>query len=365
MTDTATNVPDAVLPVPKKLTIYDIGNKPSLPRKPGDASALLIATIPQLANPITSQLSYGRKAVPNLINDLKSTKLLQQQRALVCLTELFHSTQNISQAISENIIEYLIGFLPSDNITCRQKATEALMILSTHSIGRNAILSERSNIIKMAKIFNDHDDLVRKHIHETFSMITTEPQGTLIKYLTLGVILVLEGRFFEVLISKVTNERLDVQVHILNTVYNCLRLGPETFMPETAIESKTLEVITRVAEHSAIVEVQVAACQCIMMLCFYHECKRLACSLNTITVIADLLSHVNASIRAAASGALMSISIDCDAKRILVREHVVKVLSKLLDDDNELVQLNSIKAITNCAEEYRGRFQLHQSLDKV
>lgn len=38
-----------------------------LPRNPEDASALLRSYIPQLANPITAQLSYGKQAIPNLV----------------------------------------------------------------------------------------------------------------------------------------------------------------------------------------------------------------------------------------------------------------------------------------------------------
>lgn len=92
---------------------------------------------------------------------------------------------------------------------------------------------------------------------------------------------------------------------------------------------------------------------------------------NTITTLISLLGHDQSPVRAAAAGALMryerlnSISIDCDAKKVLVRENLIQVLGQLLSDENELVQLNAIKTITNCAEDYRGRFQLHQSIEKV
>lgn len=84
-----------------------------------------------------------------------------------------------------------------------------------------------------------------------------------------------------------------------------------------------------------------------------------------MSVLIGLLNHVNPHVRAASAGALMSISICNDAKRLLVRDNGLKLLGKLLDDENDLVKLNVIKAITNCAEDYRGRFLLHQSLDKV
>ncbi|KAJ3309701.1 Radial spoke head 14 [Boothiomyces sp. JEL0838] len=339
-----------------KHPMYTLGSTPSLPRNPVQATALLLSTIPSNAVPINNQLSYGRKAIPNLVADLSTTQLVRQQKALISLNELFHSPENISQGISENIIHHLVGFLPSENITCRQKASEALSTISNHAIGRNAILASPMNMEKLARNLNDSSDIVRKNIHETLANITTQHEG---------VAQLLESKNFERLIKRLTGERLDVQVNILTTCYNCISKGDALYMPSIAIASNALDVFSNVAKASPVVEVQVATCQCIMALCFYHDCKRLACNSEVIATLISLLGNSKSSVRAAAAGALMSISIDCDAKRILVRENVVRILSRLLDDDNELVQLNSIKAITNCAEDYRGRFQLHQSLDKL
>ncbi|KAJ3368839.1 tetrahydrofolate synthase [Kappamyces sp. JEL0680] len=328
----------------------------NLPRNPADASALLRSYIPEIANPITAQLSYGRKAIPNLIRDLRDGPLGKQQKALVSLTELFHSPENVSQGIGAQVVYELIGFLKSQNITCRQKSTESLRIISNHAIGRNAILRDRINMLKMSANFDDEDDLVRKNIHETFSSITA---------LAPGVQMLFDFKLFEKLVSKLGSERLDIQVFILKTCYNCIRLGSSSSMPSTAIACQALDAFTKVASQSKVLEIQVGACECIMVLCFYHECKKIASSSDTITVLIALLGQSKAPVRAAAAGALMSISINNDAKRILVRDNALKILSKLLEDDNELVQLNSIKTITNCSEDYRGRFLLNQSLDKI
>jgi hypothetical protein len=72
-----------------------------------------------------------------------------------------------------------------------------------------------------------------------------------------------------------------------------------------------------------------------------------------------------AQVRAASAGALMSISIDVEAKKVLVRENAIPTLMKLLNDKDESVLLNTIKTISNCAEDYRGRFQLHGCFKKL
>ena len=91
----------------------------------------------------------------------------------------------------------------------------------------------------------------------------------------------------------------------------------------------------------------------------------MASNSETISILISLLSHTKSEVRAAAAGGLMTISIFFDGKRALVRDNALKLLSKLLEDENELVQLNCIKTISNCSEDYRGRFLLHQSLEKV
>ncbi len=67
------------------------------------------------------------------------------------MTELFHSPENVSQAISGNVIPLLLEFLTSENITCRQKSSEALKIITNHAIGRSAIVKDKSNILTLSK----------------------------------------------------------------------------------------------------------------------------------------------------------------------------------------------------------------------
>jgi hypothetical protein len=81
-----------------------------------------------------------------------------------------------------------------------------------------------------------------------------------------------------------------------------------------------------------------------MMLCFYHECKLAAVNSETISVVAKLISHRKASCRAAAAGALMSITINCDARKWMVREPgILDRLVILLNDKDETVLLNAMK----------------------
>lgn len=81
-----------------------------------------------------------------------------------------------------------------------------------------------------------------------------------------GVRILFEYNLFDKLCKKLQKERLDIQVFILTTCYNCIRMGESAHMPSLAVECNALEIFSDVAKNSKIVEVQVASCECIMML---------------------------------------------------------------------------------------------------
>ncbi|KAJ3039816.1 Radial spoke head 14 [Rhizophlyctis rosea] len=205
-------------------------------------------------------------------------------------------------------------------------------------------------------MFDDQDDLVRKQVHETFSRTTTQQAG---------VDSLLSFALFPSLIQKLATERTEIKIPILETCYNCIRLGREPSMPRDALESGAMEALTGLVKKEMVTGVKVAGARCIMMLSFYPEAKRIACREQTVPVLIDLLVARKAEVRAAAAGALMSITIDCDAKRLMVRENALPTLVELLNDQNESILLNVIKTITNCAEDYRGRFQLHGAIKQL
>lgn len=98
------------------------------------------ASIPIGMDPTKSHFAYGARMVPKLVQELDSLKLVDRQRALVNLVKLCHNPETIALAIEENVINIIVSFLKKDDLTCRQKATECLEIISRHAIGRSSIL---------------------------------------------------------------------------------------------------------------------------------------------------------------------------------------------------------------------------------
>ncbi|KAI9209588.1 armadillo-type protein [Polychytrium aggregatum] len=327
------------------------------PLGPKEMTECLAATLPPHVDPTKFQLAYGRRAVPKLISELIDEQLFERQRALVFLSDLFHNPENIASALHEGIVPKLTRLLGETDLTVKQKATECMRSLCSHAIGRKSVV-DNGTLAKLAKLFDDADPLVRKQTHDIFCRVTSQREGS---------DSCLSFSLLPVLIKKVPTERMDIQVVILETLYNCIRHGSTPWVPRDAVNNSALDIFTDLIQIELVTDVKVAACRCIMALCFHAEVKKLAVkNPQTIPRLMRLLKDIKPEVRAASAGAIMSITIDCDAKRILVRENAVPIFLELIqNDESQSVLLNVIKCITNCAEDYRGRFQLHSAIKKL
>ncbi|KAJ3105775.1 Radial spoke head 14 [Phlyctochytrium planicorne] len=294
-------------------------------------------------------------AVPSRIKDMNKSGLTPKELSELLVAKLPPGVDPTKMQLAYGIVEKLTLMLNETDLTIKQKATECLSIIAGHAVGR-ASLVENNTLTALSKLFKDENDLVRKNLHEVFYKLTTQQSGVenLLMFNLMGP-----------LVKKLPDERMDIQVMILDTLYQCIRLGREPWMPKEAIDSDAMTVFTHILKTESVPETKVAAARCVMMFSFYPQGKQLAVKGDTVNILIKMLSERKASVRAATAGALMSISIDCEAKRLLVRENAISVLMDLLDDINESVLLNVVKTITNVAEDYRGRFQLHGCLKKL
>jgi hypothetical protein len=198
--------------------------------------------------------------------------------------------------------------------------------------------------------------LVRVQVNE--SLLRLSVQRTAVRA-------ILQQNLLHCLMELMPGERLDIQLIILQTCHNLIHHGA-SYMPEEALRCGALDsFLTLLKDSSMATDLKVAAAKGVMMLSYYLEAKALAAKPESLHVLYGLLSDRKSEVRAAALGALMSISVDVGAKQVMSREQMLPTLMMLLDDENELVVLNGIKTITNCAEDLRARPQLAACIHKV
>ena len=68
-----------------------------------------------------------------------------------------------------------------------------------------------------------------------------------------------------ILVKKLSAERYDIQIAILQTLYNCIRMGKEPLNPGDAIKCNALNEFNNLLK-SSVTDIKVWACKCIMVL---------------------------------------------------------------------------------------------------
>jgi hypothetical protein len=68
------------------------------------------------------------------------------------------------------------------------------------------------------------------------------------------------------LVQKVSGERYDIQIPILESLYHCIKLGKEPHNPADAMKADALQVLTQLLQSTSVTEIKVLAAKCIMAL---------------------------------------------------------------------------------------------------
>lgn len=317
--------------------------------------------LPEKVDATRHELAFGRQGIPKLINEGLQNNLYLQQRSVVALSQLLHDSNNIASSLDAGILPMLNGLLTGSvgDITIRQKSIDCLYLLSTSQLGRSVIVSSPIlDSVCPVEVREDSDPYVRLKTHTLLANLTSIPEGAQ-AVINRNIL----PDFCNFLFKK--EELLEVKKAMLKTLYQFLRYGQSPCVPEQVTDLKVLDSLLSLIEPTSITAIKELALQCIMALCFHESVRHEMCDMLRLRAVTGLLNDWKSQVRAAAAGALMALTIDVSAKQILVQDLFVPKLVDLLNDDNTIVQLNVLKTLTNCAEDYRGRFQLRTSLAQI
>ncbi|NXY30620.1 RSP14 protein, partial [Pomatorhinus ruficollis] len=303
------------------------------------AQPRISAYLPPDIDPTKAALAFGRRALPKLNEELQSAELLTQQRALMALCDLVHDPEKVYQAIALGFLDSLKTLLEHQDQTVRQKTTEVLSVMASHSIGREGLI--RSGIISaLAGLLDDPVDICRKNTHQTFDMLAKLPQGA-------GG--VLQAGLIPPLVLKLAMELDEIQELILDTLSNCLHVevsealeaGAVTVLkeklshPSTAIRSKAAWVLLEISSHA---EGKIAV---------YNE--------EAIPVLLGLLEDTQPEVQANSTGALMFALVTPQGRSSAMGAEAIPPLLTLVAEETSKARLNAIKTLTLLAELPEGR----------
>ncbi|XP_051235761.1 radial spoke head 14 homolog isoform X2 [Dicentrarchus labrax] len=128
-------------------------------------------------DPSRAPVAFGRRAVPQLFEELQQPEEERRQRALNSLCDLMHDPERIYQTVNGGFLEQLKVLLKDDDSTVRKKTCKLLHILTAHSIGRQALLSS-SLLPPLSQLLDDSSSSCRRNVHRVLNRLSLLPAGS-------------------------------------------------------------------------------------------------------------------------------------------------------------------------------------------
>ncbi|KAM4576376.1 radial spoke head 14 homolog [Odontesthes bonariensis] len=306
-----------------------------------------------LIDPTRAPVAFGRRAVPQLFEELQRPEAERRLPALASLCDLMHEPERLYQTVNGGFLEQLRVLLKDEDPSVRGKTCELLQLLTGHSLGRLALLAS-GLLPPLSELLDDSSPYCRRNVHRVLNRLARLPAGAE-ALLTLVPKLMLKLRH--------QDEEEEVQVLLLSTLCCCSRLNA---LPALASDGVVL-VGKKLCHRSLNIRREAAAAM--MALSVPLDGKQQLCEQRVLPVLVALLQDEDVEVQANAAGVIMNTAIITTGKLQCLDLKVIPVLLELLSEMQEEEQrgrkalvLYSLRALTAVAEAPEGRRLLLEQL---
>lgn len=267
-----------------------------------------------------------------------------RQKALYALIELLHDPVNVSLAVSHGLVKSLNARCTEPNACIREYSVISLGMIAEHFLGLQELYAQGS-IEVLCGMMDDADHVTRCNVFLSLLKVAHTAAGV---QSILGV-----QMSFENIVEKCRWDEVEVKNLALELLYAMLKIEPEISTEQRTTAIKALGVLMEETE----APLRQWGCNNLMVLTISDEGKQIALDEGVVPLMVQLLSDDESTVRAAAMGALMNISVCNQGKRMLLRNDGIASMTAMLNHSvNEVSLLNVVKTIANVAEcpEARG-----------
>lgn len=314
-----------------------------------------------LTDPTRAPVAFGRRAVPQLFGELQRAGAAARLRALTSLCDLVHEPERLYQAVTGGFLKQLKVLFRDEDPSVRAKTCELLHLLTSHSIGRQAVLAS-SLLPPLCQLLDDSSFSCRRNVHRVLNRLALLPAGA-------EALLSLVPK----LMLKLTKEEdEEVQLLLLSTLTHCSRLDA---LPGLASDGVSL-LGRKLSHRSSNIRREAAAAM--MALSVPMDGKRQVCEdAEVLPVLVGLLRDKDVEVQANAAGVIMNTVIITTGKQRCLDLDVLPVLLGLLsekhgDDDEEEMKkrrkaliMYVLRGLISLAEAPNGRRLLLEQLPLV
>ncbi|XP_037536758.1 radial spoke head 14 homolog [Nematolebias whitei] len=306
------------------------------------------------ADPSRAAVGFGRWSVPLLFGQLEREEGAGRVPVLDSLCDLIHDPERLYQTVTGGFMEQLKVLLKDHDPSVRTKTCELLRLLTSHSIGRQALLSS-SLLPPLSELLDDSSSSCRRNVLLVLNSLAQLPAGAH-ALLPLVPKLMLKLRQEE--------EVEEEEVLLLSTLSYCSQVNP---LP--ALASNGVPLLGHKLTHSS-PNIRREAAAAMMALSVPVDGKQQVCEEQILPILVDLLQDEDLEVQTNTAGVLMNATIITAGKRLSLELNVLPIFLDLLSESHEeeeerrrkALVLYCLRALTSLAEAPEGRRLLQEQL---
>ncbi|XP_056889806.1 radial spoke head 14 homolog [Takifugu flavidus] len=310
-------------------------------------------------DPSRAPVAFGRLAVPQLFAELQQPQEERRLPALASLCDLLHDPEHIHQTLNGGFLIQLKVLLQDEDPSVRTKVCELLHIISSHNIGRQALLV-CSLLPPLCQLLDDSWSPCRRNVYQVLNRLCLLPAGAqeLLQLVPKMMLKLQKG------------EEEEIQVLLLLTLTSCSRLDPGP-----ALANDGISLLRHKLMHSS-TSVRREAAAAMMALCVCEDGKQQVCKGAVLPVVSRLLWDEDIDVRVNAAGVIMYAVITTTGKQQCLDLELLPVLLDLVSQRNQEEDEGKLKrrktlvvyclqALASLAEAPDGRRILLEQLPRL
>jgi len=318
-------------------------------------------------------LAYAHRSHPKLVRQVVDEDESLRRQALAHVCEQLRYARETAGFLPAGIVAALNKSAehPKDAET-RTLATAALGRLCQEGNGREYMLKDGPSysVPVLLRLIVDAEPSVRKNALVAVLRLGKDAAGAPA---------LVAGGAVKLLVGRCTEESAELLSHVLAALETCMMMA-EAGLTE-AIQLGAIGVVSRLISAESTADACEHACYCLATLTVGGAEKKAAMGEGCISHLISFISRMIQSgddpmiekVATASAAALMSLTIDNEAKAEAVRAGAVKALAPLLqnaietelavgiDNTNSTLTANVLKCMANMAEHPLGRKQLQSA----
>ncbi|XP_036954264.1 radial spoke head 14 homolog [Acanthopagrus latus] len=304
-----------------------------------------------VTDPSRAPVAFGRRAVPQLFEELQQPDQDRRLRALNSLCDLMHDPERIQQTIRAGFLEQLKVLLEDEDPSVRTKTCELLLMLSCKYTASEALLSS-SLLPPLSQLLDDSSSSCRRSVHRVMKQLSVWTSGA-------SALLPLVPKLMLKLNEEEDEEAL---VLLLSTVSCCSRVD---VLPALASDGVSL-LGQKLSHPSPNIRREAAAAMMTLSVC--EDGRQQVCEQALLPVLVGLLREDDIEVQIHAAGVIMYVVVITPGKLQCLDLDAIPVFLDLVskkkeeEDRRRVLVMYSLRVLTALAEAPDGRRLLLEQL---